>query len=80
MASNKVGTNFFTATGDTNVYVALADANGNALLGYAPSANMPSAVSGYSIGCILINTTSGSPYVNVGTASSCTFRVVFASV
>lgn len=73
MASNKVGTNLGNVTGDTNVIVSLTDVSGNAIFGYSPSANMPSSVSGYSIGCILVNTTTGSPYVNIGTATSCTF-------
>lgn len=76
MASNKVGTNLFTQTGDTNVYVALSDATGNAMLGYAPTANMPAAVSGYGIGCLLLNTTSGSAYVNIGTTTSSNFATV----
>jgi hypothetical protein len=76
MASNNVGTNFFTQTGDTNVYVALKDGSGNAMLGYAPTANMPSAVAGYGVGCLLLNTTSGSAYANIGSATSCTFVTV----
>ena len=72
MASNKVGTNFFTKTGDTNVYVALADRDGNAMLGYSPTANMPTT-GGYQIGCMLFNTTSGSPYVNIGTTTTANF-------
>lgn len=73
MASNKVGTNLSTGAGDTNVFVSLTDNSGNAIFGFCPSANMPSAVSGYAVGCMLLNTTSGSPYVNIGTAASCTF-------
>lgn len=76
MASNKVGTNLSTGAGDTNVFISLTDNNGNAMLGFAPSANMPSAVSGYGIGCMLFNTTSGSPFVNVGTTTSCTFLAI----
>lgn len=76
MASNKVGTNLGVVTGDTNVVVSLTDINGNAILGYAPSANMPSAVAGYAIGCLLLNATSGSPFVNVGTTTSCSFLAI----
>lgn len=74
--ANGNGTNYFTENGDTNVKTALIDENGNAMLVMSPSANVPSAKAGYGIGCLLLNTTSGSPFVNVGTATSCTFLAI----
>ncbi len=73
MASNKVGTNYFTQTGDTGVFAALTDTDGNVVLARASTANKPSSVAGYQIGCLLINITTGSLFVNTGTAASCTF-------
>lgn len=76
--ANGSGTNLFVpyTNGDTNVTTCLTDASGNAVLVSAPSANVPAAKTGYAIGCILINSTSGSPYVNVGTTASCSFLAI----
>jgi len=74
--ANKSGTNYFTDNGDANVKTALTNENGDAIIVSAPSANIPSAKAGYAIGCLLINSTSGSPYVNIGTTASCTFALV----
>lgn len=82
MASNKVGTNFYTPAGDTGVQVALTDSDGFAMDCKSTTANIPSAVSGYQIGCVLHNITTGSLMVNTGTTTSCTFKsisVVFGS-
>jgi len=76
MASNNVGTNLSTETGDPGVFVSLTDVNGDAIFGYSPSASMPSADAGYAKGCLLINTTSGSPFVNVGTRTSSLFLTI----
>lgn len=73
MGSNKVGTNFYTTTGDTGVEVSLTDASGFALDCKAAAANIPSAKAGYQTGCVLHNVTSGSLMVNTGTTTSCTF-------
>lgn len=73
MASNKSGTNFFTDNGDTGVQTSLTDGSGNAVLVKATTANVPSAKANYSVGCILVNLTTGSILVNTGTTSSCTF-------
>lgn len=65
------GTNFFTNSSVvTGVKVGLADVNGNAILCTGTS---PSAIAGFAIGCLLIDTTTGIPWVNTGTAASCTF-------
>lgn len=82
MASNKVGTNFYTTAGDSGVEVALTDSSGFAMDCKAATSAIPSAVSGYQVGCLLHNTTTGSLMVNTGTTSSCTFKsvsVVFGS-
>lgn len=76
MAQKGTGTNFFTANGDANVYTALTNEAGNAMLVYAPTASIPSAVANYGVGCILSNTTTGSLYFNKGTTASCTFQEV----
>lgn len=77
--ANKNGTNYFVENGDTNVKTSLSDENGNAVLVMSPSANIPAAKAGYAVGCLLINTTSGSPYVNIGSTTSCSFLVVATS-
>lgn len=76
MGSNNVGTNFYTVAGDTGVEVALTDSKGLALDCKATTANIPSGTSGYQIGCVLHNLTTGSLMVNTGTTSSCTFKSV----
>ncbi len=73
------GSNFFAAKSAT-VDVALTDATNNAILVKATTGNIPSAVAGYAIGCVLINTTTGGTYTNTGTASSCTFTQLDSSV
>lgn len=65
------GTNLFTQSSiSTNVKVGLADVNGNAVL---CTGTTPTAVAGYAVGCILIDTTTGISWSNTGTAASCTF-------
>jgi hypothetical protein len=71
-----IGTNFWTAV-DANIQVAFSDADGNYSLVKCPTANIPSAVAGYAKGCILVNTTTGSVYTNVGSATSCSFVPVY---
>ncbi len=65
------GTNYFAAKGA--VQVALTDASDNAVLVRCTTANIPSAVSGYAVGCLLQATDDGGIFANTGTASSCTF-------
>lgn len=71
------GTNLFSPLTST-VDVALTDASGNAVLVRCATANIPSAVAGYAVGCILQNITTGHIYQNEGTASSCSFTDVSA--
>lgn len=72
------GTNYFTPKTSV-VDVALTDSNDNATLVRSTVANIPSAVAGYAIGCVLQATDSGNAYVNTGTASSCTFTKLDSS-
>ena len=74
--ANKNGTNFFIDNGDTGVKTALTDDNGDAVLVRSTTANIPSAKTGYAIGCLLMNVTSGSLFINQGSNTSCTFRDV----
>ncbi len=76
--TDKSGTNFLApqTNGDTNVTSIFTNNAGDAILVTAPAANVPSAKAGYGIGCILINSTTGSPFVNVGTATSCLFLAI----
>lgn len=66
-----VGTNYYVKTG--NVYVSMTDQDGNADTVRCSTANIPSGVAGYAIGCTLKSTTSGTIYSNIGTTSSCNF-------
>ena len=52
----------------------LKDASGNWT--FKIGAAVPSAVSGYAIGCIFVLNTTGKTYQNEGTASSCTFNSI----
>jgi hypothetical protein len=73
MADRYVGTGYFTDNGDTGVQTALIDSDGYACFVKATTANIPSAKAGYQIGCYLMDLTTGSAFVNRGTAASCTF-------
>ena len=55
------------------VKVQLTDSLGLATLISAATANIPSAVAGYAIGCICMDETTGLGYMNTGSATSCTF-------
>ncbi len=72
--ANKNGTNFFNDNGDTGVKTALTNDNGDAILTSATTANIPSAKTGYAVGCLLMNITTGSLFINQGSNTSCTFR------
>ena len=68
------GTNLFAPeVNKMVVQTALVDENGYAILVKCPTASIPSAVAGYAVGCLLINTTSGVLYTNTGSVTSCTF-------
>jgi hypothetical protein len=49
------------------------DESGKVILCKCATGNIPSAVAGYAVGCILIDTTTGIHYTNTGSATSCTF-------
>lgn len=68
-----MATNYFS--GGT-VDKALSDNFGNATLVRSTVANIPSAVSGYAIGCLLQATDTGGIYTNTGTAASATFTLL----
>ena len=71
------GTGLFSPTTSAPVKIALTDDAGNALLVKSTAANIPSAVAGYAVGCLLIATDTGALYSNTGTATSASF-VLFA--
>lgn len=66
------GTNFYTPFSST-VDVALTDKNGYAALVRCASANIPSAIAGFAVGCSLQTTDTGATYQNEGTVTSCNF-------
>lgn len=76
MANSIGGTNLFNAIG-TGLEGSLTNNAGDWVLVRSTSGAIPSATAGYAIGCELQNATTGSLYVNIGTATSCNFRVVF---
>lgn len=61
------------------VSVDRSDESGNVILCKCTTGNIPSAAAGYAIGCLLINTTTGATYRNVGTATSCNFQIANVS-
>ena len=69
------GTGLFSPTTSAPVKIALTDDAGNALLVKSTVANIPSAVAGYAVGCLLIATDTGALYSNTGTATSASFVV-----
>lgn len=66
---SKGTSNFDGAT----VSVDRSDELGNVILCKCATGSIPSAAAGYAVGCILIDTTTGDHYKNVGTTSSCSF-------
>lgn len=71
------GTNLFAPEQvTTGVKVALADEFGFGFIVKCATGNIPSGVAGYAVGCILVDTTSGTPYKNTGTTTSCTFSAI----
>lgn len=68
----KVGINYWTKiTG--NVEGFSFDISGNTTKARCPTGEIPSASAGYAIGCLLVDTTTGELYTNIGTAASCSF-------
>jgi hypothetical protein len=72
------GTNLFVPL-TSNVMVSLTDENGNALLVKGTLANLPSATSGYAVGCEYIATDTGTVLTNTGSATSSNFVGVSAA-
>lgn len=57
-----------------SVYVLLSDGSNNALI--VSGTSVPSATTGYAIGCFYIKTDNGAQYRNTGSATSCTFTLI----
>lgn len=68
-----MATSFSTGTPVDKI---LQDDKGLLVLVRCATGDIPSAVAGYAIGCLLVDTTTGTLYINTGTASSCTFTAV----
>jgi len=68
-----MATNYFTGA---TVDKSLSDNAGNAVLVRSTVANIPSAVAGYAVGCLLQATDTGGIYTNTGTISSATFTLL----
>lgn len=67
-----MATNFSTGTGLTvNPY--FTNDAGQVRFATCTVANIPSAVAGYAVSCIIATSDTGSLYVNTGSATSCTF-------
>ena len=69
------GTGLFAPLNST-VSIALTDESNNAFKVKCTTANIPSGVAGYAIGCELTATDTGILYTNVGTATVCSFAAV----
>ena len=65
-------------SGSSNGAVTVLETNEDGLVTIAKCAtgSIPSAVAGYAIGCLLIDTTTGKLYYNSNTAASCTFNSI----
>lgn len=74
--ANDNGTNLFIENGDTGVKTALTNDALDAVLVHATTANIPSGKAGYAVGCLLMNTTTGTLFINQGTVASCSFQDV----
>lgn len=74
------GTNFsdgaISKGGTIDTY--LANPAGHTILCRSTVANIPSAMAGYAVGCILQATDTGNNYINTGTTSSSTFTLLDA--
>lgn len=69
------GTNFYTPK-NTTVNVAFTDNSDNATAIECTTANLPSGVAGYAVGCVARATDTGLLYTNTGSTTSCTFTAV----
>ncbi|MEI6532496.1 MAG: hypothetical protein WCO06_01510 [Candidatus Roizmanbacteria bacterium] len=69
----KIGTNYWTKAAGSNIEFAFHDGSGNSTKVRCATADIPSAATGYAIGCMLVDTTTGELYTNIGTATSCSF-------
>ena len=76
--SIKPGTSLCAPEFANGVTYILNDASGDALLVKCATGDIPSAVAGYAVGCLLINVTTGALYINTGagTKLSCAFALV----
>ena len=68
------GTNYFTGVSGNN-NPALVDANSNGIL-CTGSSPFTTNTTGYAIGCLMLDATSGKLYSNTGTATSATWTAV----
>ena len=68
------GTGFGEVYGAVTVY--FNDRAGNILFCTAATGDIPSASAGYAVGCLLIDSTTGTHYYNSGSITSCTFSAV----
>jgi hypothetical protein len=73
LAKPNGGTNFYNGA---TIDVSHTDNSGNADRVRCTVANIPSATSGYAVGCLLSATDTGGIYTNTGTTSSCTFTLL----
>jgi len=69
-----IGSVFYKPVMNSSVLVLCEDLYQNSLIIKCTSANIPSGVAGYAVGCLLIATDTGAMYTNVGTTSSCNFQ------
>lgn len=75
MANAYGGTNLAVSSG-TNIEGFLTNNAGDFILARAATAGVTNGISGYAIGCTLQNATTGSLFINQGTATSATWRDV----
>lgn len=73
------GTNFSDAVPGATITHYFTNSSDNWILVRCAVANIPSAVAGYAIGCILQASDTGNCYVNTGSATSCTFTLLDSS-
>lgn len=69
----KIGTNYWTDVNGSNIDFAFHDGSGNSTEVRCATGYIPSGATGYAVGCILTDTTTGEKYSNTGSATSCSF-------
>lgn len=74
MAVPNGGTNFGSGYGPVEVF--FKNTSGNVIAASTTAVNIPSAVDGYAVACVLRVTDTGQMYINVGTTASCAFVVM----